>query len=76
MKFRMLFPAVPIDFQNSKLCLIGEWSIAQSNKLMVENLVEKLENVINGIPILAQSVTHHLVTASTLYDIQRKNANI
>ena len=37
---------------------------------------EKLENVINGIPILAQSVTHHLVTASTLYDIQRKYANL
>ena len=27
MKFRMLFPAVLIDFQNSKVCLIGEWSI-------------------------------------------------
>ena len=27
MKFRMFFPAVPIDFPNSKVCLIGEWSI-------------------------------------------------
>ena len=26
MKFRMLFPAVLIDFPNSKVCLIGEWS--------------------------------------------------
>ena len=27
MKFRMLFPAELIDFRNSKVCLIGEWSI-------------------------------------------------
>ena len=27
MKFRMLFPAVVVYFPNSKLCLIGEWSI-------------------------------------------------
>ena len=37
---------------------------------------EKVENVINGIPITAQSVTHHLVTACTLYDIQGNYANI
>ena len=30
MKFMMLFPAVLIDFPNSKVCLIGEWSIAPS----------------------------------------------
>ena len=27
MKFRMFFPAAPIDSPNSKVCLIGEWSI-------------------------------------------------
>ncbi len=27
-KFRMLFLAVPMNFLNSKVCLIGEWSIA------------------------------------------------
>ena len=27
-KFRMLFPAVLIDFPNAKVCLIGEWSIS------------------------------------------------
>ena len=27
MKFRMLFPAVLINFPNSKACLIGEWSV-------------------------------------------------
>ena len=27
MKFRMLFAVVLIDFPNSKVCLIGEWSI-------------------------------------------------
>ena len=26
-KFRLLFPAVLMDFPNSKVCLIGEWSI-------------------------------------------------
>ena len=29
MKFRMLFPAVLIDFPNSNVCLIGEWSIVR-----------------------------------------------
>ena len=29
MKFRMLFPAVLIDFPNSKVCLMGEWSIPE-----------------------------------------------
>ena len=28
-KFRVLFPAVLIDFPNSKVCLIGEWSVGQ-----------------------------------------------
>ena len=27
MKFRILLPAVLVDFPNSKVCLIGEWSI-------------------------------------------------
>ena len=26
MKFKMLFPDVLIDFPNSKVCLLGEWS--------------------------------------------------
>ena len=26
-KFRMLFSAVPIDFPNSRVCVIGNWSI-------------------------------------------------
>ena len=28
MEFRMLFPAMLIDFLNSKVCLLGEWSIS------------------------------------------------
>ena len=30
-KFRMLFPAVPMDFPNSKVSLIKEWSIVIVN---------------------------------------------
>ena len=33
MKFRMFFPALLIDFPNSKLCLIGECSIAISSEI-------------------------------------------
>ena len=29
LKFMMLFPAVLMNFPNSKVCLIGEWSIGQ-----------------------------------------------
>ncbi len=31
-KFRMLFPAVLMNFPNSKVCLIGEWSIDRGGK--------------------------------------------
>ena len=30
MKFRMLFPAVLIDFPNLKVCPVGEWSIMKA----------------------------------------------
>ena len=31
----MLFPAVLMNFPNSKVCLIGEWSISIKNKQLV-----------------------------------------
>ena len=33
MKFEMLFPAVLIYFPNSKVCLIGEWSIRKDSEV-------------------------------------------
>ena len=39
MKFRVLFPAVLIDFPNSKVCLIGEWSIVKDYKVYYKFLM-------------------------------------
>ncbi len=34
-KFRMLFPAVLMNFPNSKVFLIGEWSISRLKQLLI-----------------------------------------
>ena len=45
MKFRMLFPAVLIDFPNSNVCVIGEWSIKLKkckNKMVCHCLLHEI----------------------------------